>query len=216
MPDAILDELIAAYPVLKQVKSDVFAAYQVLEECFQRDHTLFTCGNGGSAADADHIVGELLKAFVLPRPLPVSEKRFLKKSGWINSLDLMKKLQCGLKAVNLMSQTAIFSAAENDLGADMGIAQTLCGLGRKGDCLLAISTSGNAKNIYLACQVAKARKIKIIGLTGKTGGLLKSMADVCIVIPSNETYKIQELHLPVYHALCRMVEKRFFGAEASE
>ena len=209
----ILEALIERYPVLMPVKADIQAAYEMLEECFSKDHVLFTCGNGGSAADADHIVGELVKAFVLPRPLPTSEKRFFKKSGFIGSLDLMNKLQCGFRAVNLMSQTGIYTAATNDLGADMGVAQTLCGLGRKGDVLLAISTSGNAKNLYLACQVAKARKMKIIGLTGKTGGLLKSMADVCIVVGENETYKIQELHLPIYHALCQMVEEKFFGKE---
>ena len=210
----ILEALVERYPVLKAVEADIHAAYEVLEECFSKDHVLFTCGNGGSAADADHIVGELVKAFVLPRPLPTAEKRFLKKCGFIGALDLMNKLQCGFRAVNLMSQTGIYTAATNDLGPDMGIAQTLCGLGRKGDVLLAISTSGNAKNIYLACQVAKARKIKVIGLTGKSGGLLKSMADVSIVVPEKETYKIQELHLPIYHALCQMVEEKFFGKKA--
>ena len=212
----ILETLMERYPVLMPVKADIQAAYDVLEECFSKDHVLFTCGNGGSAADADHIVGELVKAFVLPRPLPTSEKRFFKKSGFIGSLDLMNKLQCGFRAVNLMAQTGIYTAATNDLGADMGVAQALCGLGRKGDVLLAISTSGNAKNLYLACQVAKARKMKIIGLTGKTGGLLKSMADVCIVVGEKETYKIQELHLPVYHALCQMIEEKFFGKEGGQ
>ena len=213
MPQVVLETLVKRYPQLECVKSDIWNAYTILEACFAKDNTLFTCGNGGSSADADHIVGELLKAFVIKRPLPKSEQRFFKKSGFIGSIDLMNKLQSGLKAINLMSQTAIFSAASNDLGPEMGIAQTLCGLGRKGDVLLAISTSGNANNIYMACQVAKARKMKIIGLTGKTGGHLKSMSDVCIIAPEKETFKIQELHLPIYHALCIMVEKRFFGME---
>ncbi len=212
MPEVVLNELVERYPVLGCVKDDIFNAYKVLEACFEKDCTLFTCGNGGSSADADHIVGEMLKAFVLPRPLLAKEQRFFKKSGFIGATDLMVKLQRGLKAVNLMSQTAIYSAATNDLNPDMGIAQTLCGLGRKEDVLLGISTSGNAKNIYYACQVAKMRKMKVIGLTGKSGGLLKSMADVCIVVPEKETFKIQELHLPIYHALCMMVEKRFFGS----
>ncbi len=206
----ILDNLIARYPVLEQCKDDIWNAYVLLAECYKKDGCLFTCGNGGSAADADHIVGEMLKGFVLKRPLPDSDKAILKSYGEKGAM-LADKLQCGLRAINLMAHTAACSAAANDLGGDTGPAQQLNAFGRGGDVLLGISTSGNAENVFLACQVAKLKGMKIIGITGIGGGRLAETADVCITVPEKETYKVQELHLPVYHALCMMVEATFFA-----
>ena len=205
----VLDNLIARYPVLEQCKNDIWKAYEILAECFGNDGCLFTCGNGGSAADADHIVGEIVKGFVLKRPLPDTDKVTLKSYG-TEGVMLADKLQCGLRAVNLMAHTGAYTASGNDLGGDTGPAQLLNGLGRKSDVLLGISTSGNAKNAYLACLVAKLKGMKIIGMTGIGGGRLAETADVCIKVPEKETYKVQELHLPVYHAICIMVEYTFF------
>ena len=205
-----LVRLLERYPVLEECKQDIVHSYDLLCDCFSRDGFLFTCGNGGSAADADHIVGEILKGFVLKRPLPDRDKEALKAFGEPEGTELADKLQMGLRAMSLMNQTAIFTAAGNDLGGDMGPAQQLNALGREGDLLLGISTSGNAKNVALACQVAKLRGMKIIGMTGAKGGRLATLADVCIRVPSCETFVVQELHLPVYHALCIMIEKTFF------
>lgn len=203
-------ELLSRYPVLNVCSREIGQAYGMLAECFEKDNFLFTCGNGGSAADADHIVGELLKGFVKKRPLNEEMKQSLYRTKFRESEMLAEKLQMGFRAMSLMSQSAIYTAAANDLGGDMGPAQQLWALGRPGDVFLGISTSGNAKNIAYACQVAKAKGIKIIGMTGHGGGLLAETADVCIKVPENETFKIQELHLPVYHALCIMVEETFF------
>ena len=205
-----LAELLERYPVLRECADDIVKAYNILYECFKKDGFLFTCGNGGSAADADHIVGELLKGFVMKRPLPQADREKLASLDELEGVELAEKLQMGFRAMSLMNQTAIFTAAGNDLGGDMGAAQQLNSLGRKGDVLLGISTSGNAKNVALACQVARLRGMKIIGLTGYKGGRLASLADVCIKVPAGETFVVQELHLPVYHALCIMVEKSFF------
>ena len=208
--NTVFENLLSRYPVLGKCGDDIMAAYDILADCFKNDGCLFTCGNGGSAADADHIVGEILKGFVLKRPLPEADKTFLKSFGEQGTM-LADNLQCGLRATNLMAHTAAYTAAANDLGGDTGPAQQLNALGRRGDVLLGISTSGNAKNIALACMVAKLKGMKIIGMTGIGGGRLSELADVCIRVPERETYKVQELHLPVYHALCMMVEAAFFA-----
>ena len=204
-----LNNLVGRYPALRQCRDDIWSAYCILAECFRKDGFLFTCGNGGSAADADHIVGEMVKGFTLKRPLPENDRTFLKSFG-DNGAMLADNLQCGLRAMSLMAHSAAYTAAANDLGGDTGPAQQLNGLGRNGDVLLGISTSGNAKNVALACMVAKLKGMKIIGMTGIGGGRLAELADICIKVPERETYKVQELHLPVYHALCIMVEGTFF------
>ncbi len=205
-----LENLLVHYPSLEACRGDILKAYEVLSECFARDGFVFTTGNGGSASDADHIVGELLKGFKLRRPLCEAEKVRLLGQGQPEGAMLSSRLQRGFRAMSLMSQTAIYTAAGNDLGGDMGPAQQLNSLGRPGDVLFGISTSGNAMNIALAVQVARMKGMKTIGLTGCKGGRLAEMADVCIKVPENETYRIQELHLPVYHALCSMLEVTFF------
>ena len=208
--DAEYDELVKRYPSLETIRQDIKEAVKIIKNCFAKDGVLFTAGNGGSAADADHIVGELMKGFVLKRPLNDDNKKRILDQGEPEAYDLIANLQCGFRAFNLMCHSAIYSAAANDLGGDMGPAQQLCSAGRPGDVLLAISTSGNAKNLALACQVAKMRGMKIIGMTGEGGGRLAKLADVCIKAPEKETYKVQELHLPIYHFICIAVEKSFF------
>ena len=205
------DGLVQRHPSLDAVRQEVKTAYSIMRECFSNDGFLFTAGNGGSAADADHIVGELMKGFLLKRPLSDDDKKRILDQGEPEAHELMANMQCGFRAMNLMSQSAIYSAAANDLGADTGPAQQLCSAGRPGDVLIAISTSGNAKNLALACQIAKMRGMKTIGLTGQGGGRLAKLADVCIRVPETVTYKVQELHLPIYHFLCIAVEKTFFS-----
>ena len=207
---AVLEDLLRRYPVLSLCRESIWEAYVCLRECFVNDHALFTCGNGGSAADSDHIVGEIVKGFTKKRPLSIEEQNVFLENGEEEGSILAKKLQQGFRAINLMSQSAIWSAVANDLDSDMGAAQQLWAIGRPGDVLLGISTSGNARNVALAVQVAHSRGIRVIGLTGKHGGRLANMADVCVCVPEQETFKVQELHLPVYHALCMMVEVSFF------
>ena len=207
---SILDDLLCRYPVLQPCRKSIWDAYVVLRECFLNDKALFTCGNGGSAADSDHIVGEIVKGFTKKRPLSIEEQKSFVENGENEGGILGDKLQQGFRAFNLMSQSAIWSAVANDLDSDMGAGQQLWSLGRSGDVLLGISTSGNARNVAMAVQVARVRGIQVIGLTGKNGGRLARKADICICVPEKDTYKVQELHLPVYHALCMMVEHSFF------
>ena len=151
-----------------------------------------------------------MKGFIKKRRLPQEEQDELRKMDAIDGAYLAEHLQCGLRAVSLMGQEALSSAVGNDLGGDIAPAQQLLGFARPGDVLLGISTSGNARNIALACKVAKLKRLKIIGMTGEGGGKLSSLADVCIKVPAKETYRVQEYHLPIYHALCMMIECRYF------
>jgi len=206
----ILDNLINRYPILKECQSSIEQSYEILKTCGTENKMIYTCGNGGSASDAEHIVGELLKGFMNKRPM---NKNLAQKFCENNDKDgklLSENLQCGIRSFCLMSQIGISSAVSNDIGGEFIIAQQLFGLGRKGDVLLALTTSGNARNIELAVKVAHHVGISVIGLTGKSGGILGTLADVCIKVPEVETYKVQELHLPVYHALCQMLEVHFF------
>lgn len=205
-----LGDLLARYPALAVCEEALASAITLLIRTYEHDGTVFTCGNGGSAADADHIVGELLKGFVRRRPLPMAERAALSSIAGVDGDYLASRLQCGLRAMSLMSQQGLSSAVANDLGGDLGPAQQLYGMGRQGDMLIALSTSGNARNVALACRVAKLKGIPVVGMTGMMGGQLAELADICIKVPERETYRVQELHLPVYHALCRAVEAFFF------
>ena len=205
-----LGDLLARYPALAVCEEALASAITLLIRTYEHDGTVFTCGNGGSAADADHIVGELLKGFVRRRPLPMAERAALSSVAGVDGDYLASRLQCGLRAMSLMSQQGLSSAVANDLGGDLGPAQQLYGMGRQGDMLIALSTSGNARNVALACRVAKLKGIPVVGMTGMMGGQLAELADICIKVPERETYRVQELHLPVYHALCRAVEAFFF------
>lgn len=206
-----IDTLIYRYPTLDVCKADIESAYEILVECYQNDNKLLIAGNGGSAADSEHIAGELMKRFKTPRPIPASLADKLKKIDPVRGDNLSKNLERGLMAIPLVAHEALTTAYINDVDGLGVFAQQLYGFGRPGDVFLGISTSGNSKNIISATVVARALGIKVIGLTGATGGELASVADVTIRVPETDTYMIQELHLPVYHCLCLMLEDKFFG-----
>lgn len=209
-PMKYLSELMERYPALLSVRADIEEAYRLLEACYEEGGKLLIAGNGGSCADAEHIVGELMKGFVKRRPVLEEFERQLINADPTGGKELAAKLQGGLPAIALTGHSGLSTAFLNDVDGELIYAQQTYGYGKEGDVLLGISTSGNAKNIMYAMTTAKALGMKTIGLTGKDGGLLKKAAHVAIVVPEQETYKIQELHLPVYHALCLMLEERFF------
>lgn len=208
---ARLEELVLRYPVLVCEKEHIEEAYRIMEECYQNGGKLLVAGNGGSASDAEHIVGELMKGFVKPRKVDAEFAQKLSDVDAVQGKELADKLQGALPAIALVDHVALSTAYLNDVDPMLGFAQQVNGYGREEDVFLGISTSGNSKNILYACTVAKAKGMKVIGLTGRDGGKLREMSDVSIVVPEQETFKIQELHLPVYHALCLMLEERFFG-----
>lgn len=206
-----IDHLIERYPVLETCREDLIAAYLVMEEAYMGDHKLLIAGNGGSAADAEHIAGELMKRFKIARPVTSEMAEKLIAVDAVRGADLAKKLERGLMAIPLVAHEALSTAYINDVDGLGVFAQQLFGYGRPGDVFLGISTSGNSKNVMSATVVARALGIKVIGLTGATGGELASAADVTVRVPQTETYMIQELHLPVYHCWCLMLEDKFFG-----
>ena len=203
--------LINRYPVLEPVKEAIFQAYCLLEKCYEGGGKLLIGGNGGSSADSEHIVGELMKGFCKKRQVPEDFAGKLMEADKERGKYLAEKLQQGLPAIALTGHTALSTAYLNDVDGLLTIAQQLYGYGKKGDVFLGISTSGNSENILYAAAAALAMEIPVIALTGKDGGRLAEAADVAIIVPEQETYRIQELHLPVYHALCLMLEERFFG-----
>ncbi len=206
-----LDNLIERYPQLTVCKDDIEEAYELLQKTYDEGGKLLIAGNGGSAADSEHIAGELMKRFKVTRPV---KKEFADKLMAIDPVRgerLVKNLEMPLRAVPLTSHIALTTAYMNDADATGVFAQQMLGFGNAGDVFLAISTSGNSENIVSACVVAKAMDIRIIGLTGEKSSRLSEYADICIRVPESETYKIQELHLPVYHALCLMLESNYFG-----
>lgn len=206
-----LDELIRRYPQLDVCKKDIEKAYLLLQKTYDKNGKLLIAGNGGSAADSEHIAGELMKRFKITRPINKELADKLMKIDAERGERLVKNLEMPLRAVPLTSHIAITTAYMNDADATGVFAQQMLGFGNEGDVFLAISTSGNSENIISACVVAKAMGIKIIGLTGEKESKLSKYSDICIKVPETETYKIQELHLPVYHALCLMLESNYFG-----
>ena len=205
----IYEELFERYPVLDGCKAIVLNMFEIVKTTYQNGGTLYCAGNGGSSADSEHIVGELLKSFKKKRAVDEKTAQNLLSYGDEGAY-LLGKLEGSLPAVSLISQTGILTAFANDKSWDMAIAQQLYGLGKVGDCLLVLSTSGNSQNCIYAVLVAKAKGIKTIGFAGISGGKLKELCDECICVPEKETYKVQELHLPVYHCLCAMLEEEFF------
>lgn len=206
-----LDVLVDRYPQLAECQESIEQAYELLEECYANDHKLLIAGNGGSAADSEHIAGELMKRFRILRPVSTDFAEKLKKIDEVRGENLAKNLERGLMAIPLVAHEALSTAYINDVDGLGVFAQQLYGFGRPGDVFLGISTSGNSKNVMSATVVARALGIKVIGLTGEKGGELASAADVAIKVPETEAYMIQELHLPVYHCLCLMLEDKFFG-----
>jgi D-sedoheptulose 7-phosphate isomerase len=207
-----IDLLISRYPILESIMQEIIDAYCVMEECYEHDGKLLIAGNGGSAADCEHIAGELMKRFRIPRPVKTEMADKLKAIDSVRGEKLAKNLECGLMAIPLVANEALSTAYINDVDGLGVFAQQLFCYGRSGDVFLGISTSGNSKNVMSATVVARALGIKIIGLTGAWGGELASVADVAVRVPGIETYMIQELHLPIYHCWCLMLEEKFFGA----
>ncbi len=208
-----IDLLIERYPILAECRQSLIDAYLIMEEAYEGDHKLLIAGNGGSAADSEHIAGELMKRFKTPRPVTPDMAEKLKAIDPVRGADLAKNLERGLMAIPLVAHEALSTAYINDVDGLGVFAQQLFGFGRPGDVFLGISTSGNSKNVMSATVVARALGIKVIGLTGAKGGELAQVADVAVKVPETETYMIQELHLPVYHCWCLMLEDRFFGKQ---
>lgn len=214
---AVVDTLITRYPALEGCGTDIRAAITALCECYRAGGKLIVCGNGGSASDAEHIVGELMKGFLLPRHL--DEAMLDKLHAVCDAKDpravdyFMQNLQGALPAISLPSQLAISTAFSNDQAPDLTFAQQVLGLGKEGDILLGITTSGNSKNVIYAFEIAKALGLTTVALTGTPGGRVAAddLADIVIKAPASETYVIQEYHLPIYHALCIAAEEEFFG-----
>lgn len=203
--------LIERYPVLDVCKQDIIDAYLIMEECYENGGKLLVAGNGGSAADSEHIAGELMKRFKIQRPVSKEYAEKLIEIDPERGPNLAMNLEQSLMAIPLVAHEALSTAYINDVDGLGVFAQQLLGFGRKGDVFLGISTSGNSKNVMNATVVARASGLKVIGLTGASGGQLAEVSDVAIKVPETETYMIQELHLPVYHCICLMLEDRFFG-----
>jgi Phosphoheptose isomerase len=207
----LVDELIERYPILEPGRKDITEAFHILLNCFRGQGKLLIAGNGGSAADAEHIVGELMKGFVLKREIDDNLKDKLRNVDYDMGNKLSRKLQLSLPAIALSNHSSLNTAFSNDVDGQLCFAQQVLGYGKEGDVFLGISTSGNSANVLYAAIVAKAQGMKVIGLTGRGGGRLADMADVVVAVDEKETYKVQELHLPIYHCLCLMVESEMFG-----
>lgn len=206
-----IDLLVERYPSLESAKEDIIAAYLLMEECYENGGKLLVAGNGGSAADAEHIVGELMKGFKMPRkPELAFAEKLVAENRELGSV-LAENLQGALPAIALDGHPALSTAYMNDCEPLLCFAQQVNGYGKAGDIFLGISTSGNSKNVLFAATTAHAKGMKVIGLTGAKDSKLKDMSDVCIKAPQTETYMIQELHLPIYHCLCLMLEDKFYG-----
>lgn len=211
-----VDDLIRRYPALASVKEEILIAFHIMRECYQNGGKLLIAGNGGSAADSEHMAGELMKRFQRPRPIDTKLAEKLCAIDRERGGRLAQNLEQPLMAIPLVAHEALTTAYINDVDGLGVFAQQLLGYGKKGDIFLGISTSGNSQNIINAAVVAKALEMKVIGLTGKIGGELSDLSDVAVKVPEAETYKIQELHLPVYHCWCMMLEAYFFGEGDSE
>lgn len=206
-----LERLLVKYPELQACRVDIQEAFELLRDTFRNQGRLLVCGNGGSAADAEHIVGELMKGYLSRRPLSPEQHNQYESAFPGEGAQLAGRLQGALPAISLVSQVSLTTAIANDIGADMIFAQQVYGYGRPGDALLALSTSGNALNVIRAAQVARVKGMNILGLTGRTGGRLKEICDVTIGVPWDDTPSIQERHLPIIHALCQELEETFFS-----
>jgi D-sedoheptulose 7-phosphate isomerase len=205
-----LDDLIARHPALAACRPDIEAAFAALARVFAGGGKLLVCGNGGSAADADHIVGELMKGFRKARRPGAETAARLRAADPDLGPRLAARLQTGLAAINLAAGSALPTAFANDEDPGLVFAQQVLGLGRPGDALLGISTSGNAANVNAALVTARAVGMATVGLTGASGGAMRGRCDALVAVPADATFEVQELHLPVYHCLCAMLEDRFF------
>lgn len=206
---ARISELISRYPKLSILDKQLKQSVEQLIRCYSAGNKIMVCGNGGSAADALHIVGELMKAFVCKRKLSEEWQKTFSKLP--DGKYISRNLQMAFPAISLVNEAGLLTAYANDVAPDMNFAQQVFGQGNAGDILIAISTSGNSENVLYAAEVAKAKSIQVIALTGQSGGKLREYADLLINVPETETFKVQELHLPVYHALFLAVEAEFYS-----
>ena len=209
--EKMLEDLVVRNPELGAAKKDISKAFELLKSSYENHGKLLICGNGGSAADSDHIVGELMKRFSIPRAIPEELKTKLESNFGEQGKYMASKLEGSLPAISLNAHNALSSAFANDVDAELIYAQQVVGYGNKEDVLIGISTSGNAKNVVAAMIVAKAKGMKVLGLVGRDGGEFNKYCDVLINVGGNCTPQIQELHLPVYHVLCQTLEYHFFG-----
>jgi len=209
--NSILQQLLNRCSNLAHLEESIKYAAKVIINSYKNGGKVLVCGNGGSCSDADHIVGELMKSFEGYRPLETNLQEHLKEFSPERGVMLAEKLQQGLPAISLTVHNALITAIANDIHGDMIFAQQVTGLGNKGDVLIGLSTSGNSQNVVDAFIVAKVKGLKTIGMTGETGGKLKDLCDVLINVPEKRTAFVQELHLPVYHAICMMVENELFN-----
>jgi len=200
-----LEALLKRIPALQECRADIQQSFDIMKNSLANGGKLLLCGNGGSAADADHWTGELLKGFVHKRPLAEKDRKGL-------SPELAGQLQWAIPAIPLTGFPALTTAFANDVNPDLIFAQLTWGLGNKGDVLIGLTTSGNSRNVCFAAEAARARGLSVIGMTGHSGGKLKALSDVCVRVPATETYLVQEYHLPVYHCLCMMLEDAFIPA----
>ena len=207
----ILLELMERHPRLLPLRDEIAKAAELLVLCFRNGGKLLVCGNGGSSSDSDHIAGEMMKGFVHSRRINEKLRNALVASGGERGAYLSEKLQQGLPSISLSAHTALITAIANDTDADLIFAQQVISYGKPGDVLMALSTSGNSRNVIDAIITAKATDMIVIGLTGESGGKMSQLCDILIAVPSEGTAFIQELHLPVYHAICRIVESEIFS-----
>ncbi len=206
-----LNELLKRYPSLESGKEDIMSAFRLIMKTVRSNGTILVCGNGGSAADSEHIVGELMKGFLRKRPLPDDLAKHIMEGDGERGPILAGELQVPIRAISLTGHISLTSAFNNDINAELNFAQQVLGYGRAGDTLLALSTSGNSANVVNAVYLASRLDIHTIGMTGQGGGRLADYCEVCIRVPEVSTPLIQELHLPVYHTLCSMVESSLFN-----
>ena len=214
MSNYYLNELFEKYNELRVANAEILHVFNILKNCFSNNGTLFVCGNGGSASDAEHIVGELMKSFILPRKL--KNEKFINKMKELHGKEsehVLPFLQEGMRAVSLTGHPSLSTAFSNDVMPDMVFAQQLYVLAKPGDVFLGISTSGNSSNVFKALQVANGIELDTIILTGNNGGKCSRIADCSIKVPSDIVYRIQEYHLPIYHTLCLMLEEHFYGED---
>lgn len=204
----IFDTLFNTYPSISECENTIKSAYEIIVNCYENGRKILVCGNGGSAADSEHIVGELMKGFNLKRPVPCEIQNKLKK--YENGEHIVSTLQMPLRAISLVSHSGLMTAFSNDCDADLVFAQQVLGFGDENDVLITLSTSGNSKNVVYAAETAKALGLKVISITGGRESKLSALSDVTIMLPKYTPFEVQELTLPVYHALCAAVEAKFF------
>lgn len=215
LPRSSVDRLVRRLPILEPTRASLEAAIETLDRALRGGATILVCGNGGSASDSEHLVADLMKGFMSPRRLGADEAARLTSQDPRRGADLAATLQGALPAVSLGSEGALTTAIANDIGFDLVFAQQVHGLGRPGDVLIAISTTGNSSSVVNAAVVAHARGMTVIALTGRDGGELAAVADIAIRVPADQVFEIQELHLPVYHAIALALEEAFFPAEGA-